>query len=123
MKMKPWKKGLAFWGVLLLSSTLLIYGISPAPEAGAAEQNIHIIMGPMGGTMYPIGALMGDIFSKNIPGVRSNVSPGGSITNIVACDSNKAQMGHTTSEMAFAALQGKEPFKKAHKDFGECSNS
>ena len=117
MKMKPWKKGLAFWGVLLFSLTLLFYGISPTPQALPADQNIHIIMGPMGGTMYPIGALMGDIFSKNIPGVRSNVSPGGSITNIVACDSNKAQMGHTTSEMAFAALQGKEPFKKAHKDF------
>jgi TRAP transporter TAXI family solute receptor len=117
MKMKLWKKGLAFGGVFLLSSTLLIYGIPSTPEAGAADQNIHIIMGPMGGTMYPIGALMGEIFSKNIPGVRSNVSPGGSITNIVACDSNKAQIGHTTSEMAFAALQGKEPFKKAHKDF------
>jgi len=67
--------------------------------------------------MYPVGALMGEIFSKNIENVRTNVSPGGSITNIVACDTNKAQLGHTTSEMALFARQGKEPFKKAHKDF------
>ena len=90
---------------------------SPGAQAAGKVQNIHIIMGPMGGTMYPIGALMADIFSKNIPNIRTNVSPGGSITNIVACDTNKAQMGHTTSEMAFSAIQGREPFKKAHQDF------
>jgi len=97
--------------------TLLGPLVVPAAHAADQPQNLHIMMGPMGGTMYPVGALMGDIFSKNLANVRTNVSPGGSITNIVACDGNKAQLGHTTSEMALFALQGKEPFKQAHKNF------
>jgi len=117
MEKKSLKKRQVLVGILFFFLAIVLNGIFPTTNIKGAELNIHIIMGPMGGTMYPIGALMGEIFSKNIPGLRYNVSPGGSITNIVACDSNKAQIGHTTSEMAFFAMQGKQPFNKVHKDF------
>ncbi|NWF56942.1 MAG: TAXI family TRAP transporter solute-binding subunit [Syntrophaceae bacterium] len=108
----PGKRGMLFLLVALLISAPIL-----ASEARAAEkaQSIHIMMGPMGGTLYPVGALMAEILAKNFENLRSSVSPGGSITNITACNENKAQMGHTTSEMLLAAWEGKEPFNKEHK--------
>jgi len=117
MEKKSLKKRQVLVGILFFFLAIVLNGIFPTTNIKGAELSIHIIMGPMGGTLYPIGALMGEIFSKNIPGLRYNVSPGGAITNIVACDSNKAQIGHTSSEMAFFAMQGKQPFNKVHKDF------
>jgi TRAP transporter TAXI family solute receptor len=112
------KNGFVKKAVLMIAAlalALVFHSAAAAQQAGQVK-NIHIMMGPMGGTLYPVGALMADMISKNFPDVRSNVSPGGSITNIVACDTNKAQMGHTTSEMALAAWQGMEPFKKQHRN-------
>jgi len=112
-----WKKGLVFSGILFLFSAPLISGPAVTPEARAADQTrgVHIMMGPMGGSLYPVGALMADMLAKNFDNLRSNVSPGGAITNITACNDNKAQLGHTTSEMVLAAWEGKTPFTKEHK--------
>lgn len=59
---------------------------------------------------------MGDILFQEFPNVRTNVSPGGSISNIIAVDQGSAQIGHTTSEMAASAWDGREPFDKEHKN-------
>jgi len=117
MKTIFWEKRPTLWGVLFLLFVLLISGPAVTPGAQAADQplRVHIMMGPMGGTLYPVGALMAEMLSKNFDNVRSNVSPGGAITNITACNDNKAQLGHTTSEMLLAAWEGKTPFNKEHK--------
>lgn len=84
-----------------------------AAEAPKVEtQSIRMMMGPMGGTLYPLGATIVDIMFDNFPNIRANVTPGGAITNLVAIDEKNAQMGHTTSDVAAMAWAGQEPFDK-----------
>ncbi len=88
---------------------------APQKEAQAPKtenQNIRIMMGPMGGTLYPLGATIADIMLANFPNMKANVAPGAAISNLVAIDANNAQMGHTTSDVAAMAWAGKEPFKQ-----------
>ncbi len=99
---------------LFVFTVLVAVAVTVVYAGGRSEAerptNIHFMMGPMGGSMYPVGALMGDILFQEFPNVRTNVSPGGSISNIIAVDEGSAQIGHTTSEMAASAWDGREPF-------------
>ena len=61
----------------------------------AQAQGIIITMGPMGGTMYPVGAVIADMIMENIPGTNANPVVGGSITNIELVNCGECQIGHT----------------------------
>jgi len=83
----------------------------------AQAQGIVITMGPMGGTMYPVGAVIADMIMENIPGTNANPVVGGSITNIELVNRGECQIGHTTTELVFAAVNGGiEPFEEAREN-------
>ena len=116
-KQKPSRRALRRLFVFALLLAVAVTGVYAAGGAEAERPtSIHFMMGPMGGSMYPVGALMGDILFQEFPNVRTNVSPGGSISNIIAVDQGSAQIGHTTSEMAASAWDGMEPFEQEHKN-------
>jgi len=78
---------------------------------------VVITMGPMGGTMYPVGAVIADMIMENIPGTNANPVVGGSITNIELVNKGECQIGHTTTELVFAAVNGGiEPFDEPREN-------
>lgn len=109
--------------LLLLVAALLVSGCQAKPSGQAGPQkpaeetySMRMMMGPMGGTLYPLGATIADILFENFPNVRANVTPGGAISNVVAIEKNNAQMGHTTTETAACAINGVEPFEEKHEN-------
>ncbi len=101
---------------LLIFVFALLFGAGSNPVIAADLNSVRIMMGPMGGTLYPLGAMMVDILFDNFPNIRANVTPGGAISNLVAINEQNAQMGHTTSDVASLGWAGKDPFKKKLED-------
>jgi hypothetical protein len=92
---------------------ILILGLLAVPVSAMGQAKIIITMGPMGGTMYPVGAAIAEMITKNIPGTTATVTVGGSITNIELVHKGERQMGHTTAELVRAATTGGiDPFQQ-----------
>lgn len=82
--------------------------------AGAAE--IKLVTGPQGGSWYPLGGALKNLWEKDIAGASVRVAPGGGISNVKAIEAGKADMGFANSVSTVDAINGKPPFEKAYKN-------
>jgi uncharacterized protein len=97
---RNWLFGICLLGMFCLTAS-----------SAFGQNRIIITMGPMGGTMYPVGAAIAEMITQNIPNTTATVTVGGSITNIELVHKGERQMGHTTAELVRAAMSGGiEPF-------------
>ncbi|WP_079474044.1 TAXI family TRAP transporter solute-binding subunit [Marinococcus halophilus] len=72
--------------------------------------NVNLTMGAQSGSMYPIGASIGEFISGEFEGAKTSVKAGGALSNLELVESNEAQMGHSSSGLSYAATEGIEPF-------------
>ena len=87
--------------------TLLVAGL---PQAYAAE-TLNFTMGGISGSVYALGVQVSEQLRKQ-GGYTVNVKAGGAQGNVLLVDRNRAQVGHTSSGLAAAALAGIEPYKE-----------
>lgn len=78
----------------------------------AAAQLIRIMSGPQGGSWYPLAGAIQTIVEKDVPGTSVRVAPGAGISNVLAVENNKAEMGFGNSVSTFDGVHGNDPFKK-----------
>ncbi|MTI17654.1 TAXI family TRAP transporter solute-binding subunit [Rhodobacteraceae bacterium RKSG542] len=76
-----------------------------------AAETLNFTMGSISGSVYAIGVQVGEELKKE-GDYNVNVKAGGAMGNAIQVGSNKAQFGHTSTGLGFAALNGAEPFKK-----------
>lgn len=88
--------------------------LATAGAAGAALKDVTIVTGPSGGSFYPVGAMLGEIFNKN--GIRAGVQPGGGVSNIISVQMKKADVGMTMAFSLGDAYKGVDPFKTKMED-------
>lgn len=90
----------------------------PIASDKGSEKNTNIAplevvwtSGPASGMTFPTGAAICEMIEENIPGSRTTVVEGASVTNIEQVNSGEAQMGHTMGDLVFAAECGLDPFE------------
>ncbi|MEW6625051.1 MAG: TAXI family TRAP transporter solute-binding subunit [Bacillota bacterium] len=107
--------------ILLLMIAVLVIGIVAVGCSGSSEKGgdgekrpqefIKIATGNTGGTYYPVGVAMGQLFSQKISYVTSSaMSTGGSVDNIGLLRSNEAQVATMMATVVNWAFFGEEQF-------------
>lgn len=126
MQKNLWKR---FFAVLLsvaMISTLSACGkdndsdqaSTNTSEGKPQEFFVKVATGQSGGTYYPIGIAMAQVFSDNIPGcVSSGMATGGSVDNIGLLRDGEAQVAMITATTCTAAYNGTGSFEgNAYED-------
>jgi len=99
-----------FMKVVLTAVPLFMAGTFTAQ----ADEFIRIASGPSGGSWYPLGAKMAEIFGK-IDGLSVSNGPGGGVGNVLDVNKKEAELGWTYGHTAYDGLKGIAPvFKSAN---------
>ncbi|WP_319518505.1 TAXI family TRAP transporter solute-binding subunit [uncultured Martelella sp.] len=96
--------------IKITAATVLTIGtLAASTLSAAATETLNFTMGSISGSMYAIGVQVGEELKKE-DDINVNVKSGGAVGNVILVSRDKAQFGHSSSGMAFAARQGMEPF-------------
>jgi TRAP transporter TAXI family solute receptor len=94
---------------------LAAFGLGLALTAGAAvaqNKQLTIATGGTGGVYYPLGGGLGNILSKEIPGVTATAEvTGGSVDNMKLVGSGRTDIAFTQVDAAWDAVNGLDKFK------------
>jgi len=82
------------------------------PSLTQAADNVVITMGSISGSTYAMGVQVSETLRAKFDSISVDVKSGGALGNILLVDKGRATFGHTSSGLAFSAIQGMEPFKK-----------
>ncbi|MCP5264837.1 MAG: TAXI family TRAP transporter solute-binding subunit [Burkholderiaceae bacterium] len=83
-------------------------------SSASADTFIRIASGPSGGSWYPLGAKMAEIFG-GIKGLAVSNGPGGGVGNVLDVNKKEAEIGWTYGHTAYDGFKGNAPvFKKAN---------
>jgi len=93
--------------IATLASTLVL-GASVA----SADTFVRIASGPSGGSWYPLGAKMAEIFQKSVEGISVSNGPGGGVGNVLDVNKGEAEIGWTYGHTAYDGLEGNAPVFK-----------
>ena len=83
--------------------------IAPAAQA---QTFVRMVSGPSGGSWYPLGAKIMQVFQEEIKGISTSNQPGGGISNILAVNGGDAQIGWSYGHTTFNGYTGKGKFTK-----------
>lgn len=85
-----------------------------AGNIATADEFVRIVSGPSGGSWYPLGAKMAEIFGK-IDGIAVSNGPGGGVGNVLDVNKKEAEIGWTYGHTVYDGYKGNAPtFKKAN---------
>ena len=87
-------------------------------EAMSAESATNLVIGTggQGGVFYPYGEGLANILSANMDGVTASfLETGGSVDNMKFVQSGEAQIGFSTVDSAFDAVQGQGSYAESRK--------
>lgn len=76
---------------------------------------ITITAGGLSGTWYPASTAYAHVLGKNIKGHQFKVTTGGGVSNPKRVSMGEAELGVTTTDIAYAAYKGMKPFDKPQK--------
>jgi uncharacterized protein len=93
----------------LAIATVAAVLIAPAAQA---QTFVRMVSGPSGGSWYPLGAKIMQVFQDNIKGISTSNQPGGGISNILAVNGGDAQIGWSYAHTTYNGYTGKGKFKK-----------
>jgi len=94
-------------------STLAL-AVAGGASVAQADEFIRIVSGPSGGSWYPLGAKMSELFNE-IEGVSASNGPGGGVGNVLDVNNKEAELGWTYGHTAYDGFKGNQPvFKKAN---------
>lgn len=96
--------------VVLAATPLILAG----NVAVKADEFVRIVSGPSGGSWYPLGAKMAEIFGK-IEGLSVSNGPGGGVGNVLDVNKKEAELGWTYGHTSYDGFKGNAPvFKSAN---------
>jgi len=81
-----------------------------------AQTTIRLYNGPPQGTWRPITNVIKRAIEQKLAGVTVTIEPGGGLSNVIAVDEGKGEIGMVASAALFLGIDGKPPFKKATKN-------
>lgn len=91
-------------------------GLVAAPAIAQAKLRMTIVTGGTGGVFYPYGGGIAKILSEKVPNVQATAQvTGGSVDNCKLVAAGDAEVGFTTMDSAFDALNGVGAYKAEGK--------
>ena len=85
-------------------------------QSASADQFLRMVSGPSGGSWYPLGAKIMQVFDEKIDGITTSNTSGGGISNVLSVNGGDAEIGWSYAHTAFNGYSGKGKFKKAQPD-------
>ena len=99
-----------------VAGVIAALALGAAGLAGAAApvqaETYRFMTGPQGGSWYPLGGAISNMVRRSLEGVRVRVMPGGGITNVMAVQAGKAQLGLGNVTSTVDAIAGRPPFRE-----------
>ena len=82
----------------------------------SAQKALTLSAGAIGQTWYMLAALLGEDLKKSRPDTQVTVMGGGGVANVNLLAQGTVDFGMTSTDLYFAALKGRAPYKKVHDD-------
>ncbi len=87
--------------------------ISVGAGSASADQFVRMVSGPSGGSWYPLGAKIMQVFDEKIDGISTSNTSGGGISNVLSVNGGDAEIGWSYAHTTANGFKGKGKFKKA----------
>ena len=81
-------------------------------QAAQADTFVRMVSGPSGGSWYPLGAKISQVFGDKVKGITTSNTSGGGISNVLSVNGGDAEIGWSYAHTAFNGFKGKGKFKK-----------
>lgn len=102
--------------LVLIVSLLTGCGKETLATEGVEKTTITIATGGTGGTYYPLGEVMAEIFNKNINNISASaLVTGGAVENIGLVTNEKAEIAFVQNDVTYYASTGTEIFSGKEK--------
>lgn len=75
-----------------------------------------MVSGPSGGSWYPLGAKMMQVFQEKIDGIATSNGPGGGVGNIKDVSEGNAEIGWSYGHTSYNGFVGRGKFKRPYKN-------
>ena len=98
----------------ILAPGALALGLASIPAQ--ADQFVRMVSGPSGGSWYPLGAKIMQVFDENIDGIATSNTSGGGISNVLAVNGGDAEIGWSYAHTTANGFNGQGKFSKAQPD-------
>jgi len=101
-----------------IKTTIAVAVLAAAAASGVARADtfVRMVSGPSGGSWYPLGAKIMQVFDEKIDGISTSNTSGGGISNILAVNDGDAEIGWSYAHTAYNGYVGKGKFSKAQPD-------
>ena len=96
-----------------IAVSVLALGVLAGAQSAQADQFVRMVSGPSGGSWYPLGAKISQVFGEKIKGISTSNTSGGGISNVLSVNGGDAEIGWSYAHTAFNGYSGKGKFKKA----------
>ena len=81
-----------------------------------ADTFVRMVSGPSGGSWYPLGAKIMQVFDEAIEGISTSNTSGGGISNVLSVNGGDAEVGFSYAHTTANGFNGKGKFSKAQPD-------
>jgi TRAP transporter TAXI family solute receptor len=98
--------------VILAAAPLALVSL----PALAGDTFVRMVSGPSGGSWYPLGAKIMQVFDDQVDGISTSNTSGGGISNILAVNGGDAEIGWSYAHTSFNGYSGKGKFSKPQPD-------
>jgi len=98
----------------IAAAALAVVAASGAVQAD--DTFVRMVSGPSGGSWYPLGAKIMQVFDEKIDGISTSNTSGGGISNVLAVNGGDAEIGWSYAHTAYNGYVGKGKFSKPQPD-------
>ena len=81
-----------------------------------ADQFVRMVSGPSGGSWYPLGAKIMQVFEENIEGIAASNTSGGGISNVLSVNGGDAEIGFSYAHTTANGFNGVGKFSSKQED-------
>jgi TRAP transporter TAXI family solute receptor len=96
--------------VILAAAPLALVSL----PAAAGDTFVRMVSGPSGGSWYPLGAKIMQVFDDQVEGISTSNTSGGGISNIKAVHGGDAEIGWSYAHTSYNGYAGQGKFDKPH---------
>lgn len=97
--------------VFLIALLLTIFS-----SVSVAQTFVRMVSGPAGGSWYPLGAKMAEMFGKDVEGIATSNGPGGGVGNVKDVNKGDAELGWSYGHTAYEGFKGTGAFDKPQEN-------
>ena len=102
----------AFTKFLLPGVATLALAVTPVH----ADEFVRMVSGPSGGSWYPLGAKIMQVFDEEVEGISTSNTSGGGISNILSVNGGDAEIGWSYAHTTANGFKGAGKFSKPQPD-------